>query len=73
MGWWMEAKVRYEFQLAEHMSPTATSAFPELSVRDEPRGTILFGPVRDRSEFYGYIDRFAVMGLTLLDVHRLPD
>ena len=69
----MEAQVRYEFQLAERMSPTATSAFPGLAIRDEPRGTLLFGPVRDRSEFYGYLDRFDVMGLTVLEVHRLPD
>jgi hypothetical protein len=69
----MEATVRYEFQLAERMSPTATCAFPELAVRDGRRGTILFGPVRDRSELHGLFDRFDIMGLTVLEVHRLPD
>jgi hypothetical protein len=69
----MEARVRYEFQLAERMSPTATCAFPELRTRRGREGTILFGPVRDRSELYGFLDRFNVMGLTVLEVHRLPD
>ena len=69
----MDVRTRYEFQLAEHMSPTATSAFPELTSREERRGTILFGPVRDRSELYGFLDRFEIMGLTVLEVHRLPD
>jgi hypothetical protein len=69
----MNVTVRYEFQLAEHLSPTASCAFPELAVRDEGRGTILFGPVRDRAELYGFLDRFDVMGLTIVDVHRLPD
>jgi hypothetical protein len=69
----MEATVRYEFQLAERLSPTATCAFPELAIQHGREGTILFGPVRDRSEFYGFLDRFAVMGLTVVEVHRLPD
>jgi hypothetical protein len=66
-------RIRYEFHLAERLSATATSAFPELAIGDNRKGTVLFGPVRDRSEFYGFLDRFDVMGLTVLDVHRLPD
>jgi hypothetical protein len=69
----MRTRARYEFQLAEQLSPTATCAFPELAIRDEPGGTILFGPVRDRSELHGLLDRFDVMGLTIVQVHRLPD
>jgi hypothetical protein len=65
--------IRYEFHLAERLSAIATSAFPELTVTDSRKGTVLFGPVRDRSELYGFLDRFDVMGLTVLDVHRLPD
>jgi hypothetical protein len=69
----MDGKVRYEFKLAERLSPTASRAFPELAVRSERHGTILFGPVRDRSEFHGLLDRFDVMGLTIVEIHRLPD
>jgi hypothetical protein len=65
--------IRYEFRVAERLSATATSAFPELTACDSRQGTVLFGPVRDRSEFHGFLDRFDVMGLTVLDVHRLPD
>lgn len=69
----MDKKVRYEFQLAERLSPSASCAFPELAVRGERRGTTLFGPVRDRSELHGILDRIDVMGLTLVEIHRLPD
>ena len=69
----MDSQVRYEFQLAERLSATALTAFPELHLADAGLGTILFGPVRDRSELYGFLGRFDVMGLTVLSFHRLPD
>lgn len=69
----MITSTRYEFRLAERLSATPVSAFPELTVNETRSGTVLFGPVRDRSELYGFLDRFAVMGLTVLEIHRLPD
>lgn len=64
---------RYEFRLAERMSPTAVAAFPELATADGASGSTLFGAVRDRSELLSILERFDLLGLTLLDVHRLPD
>jgi hypothetical protein len=64
---------RYEFHLAEPLSATAVAAFPELSISDAGTGTVLYGRIRDRSEFHAILDRFQLIGLTLLDVHRLPD
>jgi hypothetical protein len=64
---------RYEFRVAERMSPTAQAAFPELQLADGPFGTVLFGSVRDDSQLHRLLDRFHLLGLTLLEVHRLPD
>jgi hypothetical protein len=64
---------RYEFRVAERMTPTALAAFPELQLADGPVGTVLFGSVPDRWQLHGILDRFHLFGLTLLAVHRLPD
>jgi hypothetical protein len=64
---------RYEFRLAQRLSATGIAAFPELSVTDSPSGTVLFGPVRDDAELHGILSRVQLLGLTILDVHRLPD
>ena len=68
----MEAR-RYEFRVAERFSATAAAAFPELNVADTAAGTVLFGRLRDSSELYGVLSRFDLLGMTVLDVHRLPD
>jgi hypothetical protein len=36
-------------------------------------GTVLEGTVRNRVELYLVLDRFALLGVTLLEVQRLPD
>jgi hypothetical protein len=64
---------RYEFRIAQRLSATAVAAFPELSVTDTSSGTVLFGPVRDAAELHGFLSRLQLLGLTILDVHRLPD
>lgn len=64
---------RYEFRIVERLSATAVEAFPELSVTDGPLGTVLYGAVRDDAELHGILSRLQLFGVTLLDVHRLPD
>ena len=64
---------RYEFRVAQRLSATAVAAFPELSARDDSSGTVLFGPVRDDAELHGVLSRLQLLGLTILDVHCLPD
>jgi hypothetical protein len=64
---------RYEFRVAQRVSATAVAAFPELSVTDGSPGTVLYGPVRDDAELHGILSRLQLLGLTILDVHRLPD
>lgn len=63
----------YEFRTAQRLTPTAAAAFPELTVTDSGSGTLLFGRVRDDAELHGILSRLQLFGLTILDVHRLPD
>lgn len=65
--------LRYEFRLAEPLTPTALAAFPELEIAEGSAERVLFGPIRDSSELHAVLSRFHLMGLTVLDVHRLPD
>lgn len=69
----MSETTRYEFRVAQRLSPTVVAAFPELAVTDGPSGTVLFGPLRDDAELHGVLSRLQLLGLTILDVHRLPD
>jgi hypothetical protein len=69
----MQDMGRYEFRVAERLSPAVTAAFPELDVAEPWVGMVLYGPIRDRSELRAILERFELMGLTMLDVHRLPD
>jgi hypothetical protein len=64
---------RYEFRVAQRLSATAAATFPELTVVDGPAGAVLFGPVRDDADLHGILSRLQLLGLTVLDVHRLPD
>jgi hypothetical protein len=64
---------RYEFRIVQHLSKTAVEAFPELSVTDDARGTVLYGAVRDDAELHGILSRLQLFRVTILDVHRLPD
>jgi hypothetical protein len=64
---------RYEFRVVERLSPTTIAAFPELQVSDGGPSSVLFGLVRDRAEFAAILARFDLLGLTVVDVHRLPD
>jgi hypothetical protein len=64
---------RYEFRVAQRLSATVIAAFPELTATDGASGTVLFGPLRDDAELHGILSRLQLLGLTILDVHRLPD
>lgn len=65
---------RYEFLLPGNVSCSVVAAFPELSVTaGVAGGTVLFGPVQDAAELRGFLDRFEALGLTVLELRRLPD
>lgn len=69
----MEVTARYEFRLAEPLSPTARAAFPELSQGTALGGDILYGPVKSQEHLHSLLARFRTMGLTVVELRQLPD
>lgn len=69
----MVTSSRYEFRVVEPLSPMAAAAFPELQLATTADERVLFGSIRDSSELHAVLSRFHLLGLTVLDVHRLPD
>jgi hypothetical protein len=67
--------VRYEFLLAEAVSERLLAAFPEfrLSTSLGSNTSILYGPVACATELRGLLARFDTLGLTVLEMRRLPD
>lgn len=67
-------RVRYEFLVSGRLSETAAAFFPELSrSTGAAGGTVLFGEVEDDAHLHGLLDRFHTLGVTLLEMRRLPD
>jgi hypothetical protein len=66
--------VRYEFLLSVQLSGTARAAFPELDAAPGPTGgTALWGAVLDDCHLAELLARFAVLGLTVVEMRQLPD
>ena len=67
--------MRYEFILAENVSATTMEAFPELAESQAivTPGAVLFGRVVDGPHLHGLLDRFQTLGLTVVEMRRLPD
>lgn len=65
---------RYEFLLGERVSDTVRSAFPELrTTAGAAGGTVFFGVIEDAAHLHGVLARFQTLGLTVLEMRRLPD
>jgi len=65
---------RYEFLLPGRLSEAVRAAFPELTAQPGATGgTVLFGPVEDGAHLHGLLDRFQSLGLTVVELRRLPD
>lgn len=68
------ATVRYAFLVGGELSERALAAFPELQVSETAHArTTLYGPVRSPTELRGMLARFDALGLTLVEMRRLPD
>ena len=67
--------VRYEFILEARLTAPTREAFPELqeSAAIEMPGSVLYGTVLDGPHLHGLLDRFQTLGLTLVEMRRLPD
>jgi hypothetical protein len=64
--------VRYEFVLAEALSDRLLAAFPELRASESGQQTTLSGPVAGPTELRGLLARFDTLGLTVLEMRRMP-
>jgi hypothetical protein len=66
--------MRYEFLISGRVSDTVRAAFPEFEVADGPTGgTSIFGPVRDKAALRGMLARLDALGLTVVEMRKLPD
>ena len=66
--------MRYEFIIRGSLSEAVMAALPELSSTPYPTGgTVLFGPVQDEADVATLFARFADLGLSVVEMRRLPD
>ncbi len=66
--------MRYEFIIQGTLSPDVVAALPDLSSTPYPTGgTVLFGPVRDEADVATLLAQFADLGLSVVEMRRLPD
>lgn len=65
---------RYEFLLGVRVSDTVRAAFPELRSGPGPAGgTVFYGEIEDDAHLHGLLARFQTLGLTVIEMRRLPD
>lgn len=62
----------YEIRLHGHLGENMRSAFPDLVAETRGHGTVLRGPLRDRSALHGVLAQIEGLGLELLELRRLP-
>lgn len=66
--------MRYEFIVRDTVCSETALDLPELSPTPYPTGgTSWFGPVRDRAEIETLLARLESLGLTVIEMRRLPD
>jgi hypothetical protein len=66
--------MRYEFIVEQAMQDEMASELPELSTAPfPPGGTSLFGPVRDEADVQTLFARLRHLGLSVVEIRRLPD
>lgn len=67
-------RMRYEFLIAGGVTETVQAAFPGFDFAAGPAGgTVIYGPVRDKAELRGFLARFDQLGLTIVEMRKLPD
>ena len=66
--------MRYEFIMRGSPSEHVMAALPQLSATPYPTGgTVLFGPVQDEADVATLLAKFADLGLSVIEMRRLPD
>jgi len=64
----------YEIRVQGHLSPLWADSFEGLSITLEEDGTTrLTGAVVDQAALHGVIKRIRDLGITLIEIKRLPE
>ena len=66
--------MRYAFIVTGSLSDTVTAQLPELAAAPfATGGTALFGPVKDEADIMTMHARISDLGLSIIEMRRLPD
>ena len=66
--------MRYEFIVKDAVPGDVAVELPELNRTSYPTGgTSLFGPVRDEADVHTLLARLHALGLSVVEMRRLPD
>jgi hypothetical protein len=65
--------MRYQFTIDGELSERALAAFPELAGDRDNGTTVLSGAVSDPTGVRAVLARIDNLGLTVLEMRRLPD
>ena len=66
--------MRYEFIVRDTVSDGVAAELPELSSAAYPTGgTALYGPVQDEADVLTFLARLRDLGLSVVEIRRLPD
>jgi hypothetical protein len=66
--------MRYEFIVKDAVPSDVAVELPELCGTSYPTGgTSLFGPVRDEADVETLLARLSDLGLSVIEMRRLPD
>ena len=66
--------MRYEFIVKDTVPGELAAQLPELRRTHYPTGgTSLFGPVQDESDVQTFLARLRDLGLSVVEMRRLPD
>ncbi len=66
--------MRYEFIVKDAVPGDVAVELPELRRTSYPTGgTSLFGPVRDEADVHTLLARLNALGLSVVEMRRLPD
>ena len=70
----MEVPMRYQFIVVGPVSDVAAAELPDMASTTHPTGGIaLFGPVQDESDALTMLGRIRGLGLSVIEMRRLPD
>ncbi|GGT28025.1 hypothetical protein [Streptomyces chromofuscus] len=65
--------MRYEIRVDGQVSETLTESFPEMEHVVMSGQTVFYGPVVDEAHLYGLLARFQAVGLTVVEMRRIPE